>query len=96
SDEPPLLVSLRRAADRVWYFDQAAGPGNETPPAGMKAGLLRDLRATGLTIVTADPQSSLARLEQETRRSRRAGGAEVDLGGEDDGDGDDEIAERVA
>ncbi|MBC4018642.1 hypothetical protein ACFQU2_16655 [Siccirubricoccus deserti] len=96
SDEPPLLVSLRRAADRVWYFDQAAGPGNETPPAGMKAGLFRDLRATGLTIVTADPQSSLARLEQETRRSRRAGGVEVDLGGEGDGQDDDEIAERVA
>jgi hypothetical protein len=87
-----LLVSLRRIADRVWYVDQAAGPGNDAPPPGVKAGLLRDLRAMGLTIVTADPQSSLARLEQEAQRSRRPGGAEADLGDEDDGEDDDEIA----
>jgi hypothetical protein len=43
-------------------------------------------------IVTTDPQSAWSRLEQEARRSRRVDGAEVDLGGEDDGEDDDEVA----
>jgi hypothetical protein len=85
SDEPPLLVLLTRVADRVWHLEQCAGPKNAPPPPGVRTALIRDLTAAGLRIVTADPQSSLGRLEQEARRSRRAAGNhEADLDDEDD------------
>jgi hypothetical protein len=94
SDDPPLLASLHRVANGVWHLEQCAGPKNASPPAGMRSALIRGLNAAGLRIVTADPQSSLGRLEQEARRGRRGGDIEVDLGEEhDDEDGDeDEIA----
>jgi hypothetical protein len=93
SDEPPLLVLLTRVADRVWHLEQCAGPKNAPPPPGVRAALICDLTAAGLRIVSADPQSSLGRLEQEARRSRRAAGNhEADLGDDDEEDDMDEIA----
>lgn len=83
SDDPPLLASLQRVADGVWYLEQCAGPKNASPPAGARSALLRDLDAAGLTVVAVDPQSALGRIEQEAvcRREREAEG---EFDGEDD------------
>ena len=83
-DAPPLLVALRRVADRVWYLEQMAGPGNAAPPEEVRSGLLRDLAAAGLRIVAADPSSALGRLEQRARSGRAAQGGEPVLDDEDD------------
>jgi hypothetical protein len=88
SDDPPLLASLNRFADRVWQIDQVQGPRNEPPPPGTIAALACALRACGQTVVATDPHSSLGRLAHEAaRRDRRA--IEVDPG---DGDDEEEIA----
>jgi hypothetical protein len=80
-DDPPLLVLLRRVADRTWHLEQCFGPKNASPPPGARSALRRDLGAAGLRIVAADPQSALGRLEQEARRGR---GGEADPGDADD------------
>ena|SRR5688572_28484374 len=88
SDDPPLLASLHRFADRVWRIEQVQGPRNEPPPPGTLAALARALRACGQTVVATDPHSSLGRLVHEAgRRDQRA--VEVDQG--DEGD-EEEIA----
>jgi hypothetical protein len=90
SDAPLVLALLSRVADRVWHLEQCAGPKNAPPPPGVRAALIRDLTAAGLRIVSADPQSSLGRLEQEARRGRRgADDHEADLDDDDDGEDDD-------
>jgi hypothetical protein len=89
SDDPPLLAAMHRVADGVWQFEQCAGPKNASPPPGMRSALIRGLRAAGLRIVTTDPQTALARIEQEARRGRDEGDLEDDYG--EDGD-EDEIA----
>ena len=81
SDDPPLLAALHRVANGVWQFEQCAGPKNALPPPGMRSALIRGLTAAGLRIVATDPQTALARIEQEACRGRDAG---------DDLDGDDE------
>jgi hypothetical protein len=93
ADAPPLLAALRRVANGVWYLQQIAGPRNKTAPADVKAALLRDLTATGLRIVAADPQSSLARLEQEARRRRRDAGDDDPEG--EEGDFDDAVEDAA-
>ncbi|MGK7866123.1 hypothetical protein [Falsiroseomonas sp. E2-1-a20] len=73
SDHPPMLASLHRFADRVWQVDQVLGPKNEVAPTGTHAALTRALRERGLTVVTSDPHTSLARLTDAAgRRSRLA------------------------
>jgi hypothetical protein len=91
SEEPPLLVALHRVADGVWQFEQCAGPKNAAPPPGARSALIRGLVAAGLKIVETDPQTALARIEQEATR-RRDG--EIDWGDDfdDEGDDEDEIA----
>jgi hypothetical protein len=91
-DDPPLLVLLRRVADRTWHLEQCFGPKNASPPPGARSALRRDLGAAGLRIVAADPQSALGRLEQEARRGR---GGEVDPG-EVDADLDDAAVTGMA
>jgi hypothetical protein len=56
----------------------------------MQSARVRDLAAAGLRIVSADPQSALARLEQRARSGRARGAAELDLGDEED-DPDDTV-----
>jgi hypothetical protein len=91
SDDPPLLCALHRVADSVWQYEQCAGPKNSSPSPGAKSALLRGLVAAGLKIVETDPQSALARIEQE---ATRGSGGEVDLDDDldEEGDGEDEIA----
>jgi hypothetical protein len=90
SEEPPLLVALHRVADGVWQYEQCAGPKNAAPPPGARSALIRGLVAAGLKIVETDPQTALARIEQEAMRGRDGeGDLEDDLG---EGDDDDEIA----
>jgi hypothetical protein len=93
SDAPLVLALLSRVADRAWHLEQCVGPKNPSPPPGVRAALIRDLTAAGLRIVSADPQSSLGRLEQEARRTRpAAGNHEVDLDDDDEDDDMDGIA----
>jgi hypothetical protein len=96
SDEPALLVALRRVGSGLWVLEQVAGPKNHAPPKGIQAALLRDLAAAGLKIVTIDPQTAYARLNDESR-SRRAL-ADLDEGDldQDADDGIDVANEEVA
>jgi hypothetical protein len=90
SDDPPLLAALHRVADGVWHFEQCAGPKNAAPPSGVRSALLRGLTAAGLRIVETDPQSALARIEQEAQGWR---GDDDDLdGGDAEEEDEDEIA----
>jgi hypothetical protein len=68
SDDPPLLVALRRVAPGVWVFEQMAGPRNAAPPEGARDALLRDLAASGLRIVAADPATAMSRLDRDVAR----------------------------
>jgi hypothetical protein len=96
SDAPLVLALLSRVADRVWHLEQCAGPKNASPPPGVRAALIRDLTAAGLRIVSADPQSSLGRLEQEARRGSAAGNHAADLDDDDEDEDDDEQDEIAA
>ena len=70
SDDPAVLVALRRVGGGIWFLEQMAGPKNAAPPKGTQAAFLRDLAAAGLKIVTTDPQSAFSRLDGESRRRR--------------------------
>jgi len=86
SDDPAVLVALRRVGGGIWFLEQMAGPKNAAPPKGTQAAFLQDLAAAGLKIVTTDPQSAFSRLDGESRRRR---------GVVDDGDDDiDDALER--
>jgi hypothetical protein len=87
SDDPPLIAALHRVTSGVWQFDQLAGRKNAAPPAGARSALIRGLVAAGLKIVETDPQTALARIEQEASRGRDS---EVDLDDDLDEEGDDE------
>ncbi len=86
ADAPPLLAALRRAAPGVWVLDQIAGPGNEPPPRGARAALLRGLAAAGARVVALDPPSALSRLDAEARRGRDAEDEADDDPGDDLGE----------
>jgi hypothetical protein len=69
SEDPPLLAALRRIAAGVWVFEQMAGPRNAAPPEGARDALLRDLAASGLRIVAADPATAMSRLDRDVVRA---------------------------
>jgi hypothetical protein len=92
SDEPPLLVALRRVGGGIWLLDQQFGPRNAAPPRGARSALLRDLAAAGLRVVATDPQDALGRLDSEARRKRDA--ADDDAADEED-DLDDAVEDAA-
>jgi hypothetical protein len=92
SDDPPLLAALHRVADRVWQYEQCAGPKNASPPSGVRSALIRGLTAAGLRIVETDPQSALARIEQEAQRRNEDENDLEDGDGDEEDDDEDEIA----
>jgi hypothetical protein len=91
SDDPALLVALRRVGGGLWMLEQMAGPKNRAPTKDTQAKLLRDLADAGLKIITTDPQAAFARLHHESQRRRALpDGDEDDLGDDlDDGIGND-------
>jgi hypothetical protein len=70
SDDPALLVALRRVGGGLWVLEQMAGPKNQAPPKGAQATLLRDLADAGFRIVSTDPQAAYSRLHHEVRSRR--------------------------
>jgi hypothetical protein len=76
-DDPLLLAALRRVAKGVWHLEQMVGPANAPAPKDVEIALLAGLKAQGLKIVSVDPQTALARLEQEAHRRKRAEGIEL-------------------
>ena len=70
SDDPALLVGLRRVAPAVWMCEQMAGPDNAAPPEGAQAALLRDLAAAGLRMVAIDASTALSRFDYGVLRAR--------------------------
>jgi hypothetical protein len=96
SDEPALLVALRRVGGDLWMLEQVAGPKNQAPPKGTQATLLRDLADVGLKFVITDPQAAYARIHHESQRRRALpDGDEDDVEDEQD-DGIDVAVEEVA
>jgi uncharacterized protein YjiS (DUF1127 family) len=96
SDEPALLVALRRISGGLWMLEQVAGPKNQAPPRGTQAALLRDLAAAGLKIVTIDPQAAYARLHDECRSRRALADLDEDDLDDDRDDGIEVAVEDVA
>jgi hypothetical protein len=96
SDEPALLVALRRVGGGLWVLEQMMGPKNQAPPRGTQAALLRDLAAVGLKIVTIDPQAAYARLHDESRSRRELADLGEDDVEDDQDDGIDVAVEEVA
>jgi hypothetical protein len=96
SDEPALLVALRRVGGGLWILEQVAGPKNQAPPRGIQTALLRDLAAAGLKIVTIDPQTAYTRLHDESRSRRALADLDEDDVDDDQDDGIDAAVEEVA
>jgi hypothetical protein len=96
SDDPALLVALRRIGGGLWVLEQMMGPKNQAPPKGAQTALLRALAAAGLTMVAMDPQAAYARLNDEARRRRELPDRDEDDLGDDLNGGTDDDAEDVA
>jgi uncharacterized protein YjiS (DUF1127 family) len=96
SDDPALLVALRRVGGGLWVLEQMAGPKNRAPTKDTQATLLRDLADAGLKIVTTDPQAAYARLHHDSRSRRALADLNDDDLDEDAADGIDGNAEEVA
>jgi hypothetical protein len=96
SDDPALLVALRRVGGWLWVLEQMMGPKNQAPSRGSQAALLRDLAAAGLKIVTIDPQAAYARLHDESRSRRALADLGEDDVDDDQDDGIDVAIEEVA
>jgi hypothetical protein len=87
SDDPQVLVAMRRAAAGVWVFEQMAGPRNGPAPEGAREALLRGLAAAGVRVVPVDPATALSRLEQDLINARNRalqGGGDLPIEGDDD------------
>lgn len=89
TEEPRLLVALRRVVGNLWVLDQMARPKDAAPPQGAQARLLQDLRESGIRVLTTDPQAGLSRLYSATRRHPNL--VDDDLDAAPDGDEDDDV-----
>ena len=95
SDDPPVLVGLRRAAPGVWVVEQMAGPRNGPAPEGARDALLRNLAAAGVRVVATDTATALSRLDHERALARHRR-LHCDGEGAREDDDDDEEAQRDA
>ena len=80
TDEPPLLIALRRVGPDLWHIEQVAGPQDAPPSVAFQRSMEQKLKDAGIRFVPVDPSYALSNLNCAVRRSRtRAGLDDVDL-----------------
>jgi hypothetical protein len=82
SEEPPLLIALRRIGAELWHIDQMKGPRDTSPSLAARCSIEQKLRDSGVRLVLINPGFALSHLDRAARRPRTVAIA-------DDGEGDD-------
>jgi hypothetical protein len=70
SDEPPLLIALRRIGTDLWHIEQIAGPKGQSLPNDVQLFVESALKEIGLRLVSVSPTYALSNLVRAASRPR--------------------------
>ena len=76
TEEPPLLIALRKVGPDLWHIDQLAGPKDMVPSAASRCSMAQKLKDAGIKIVALNPGYAPSNLDQATRQLKT--GANID------------------
>ena len=76
TEEPPLLIALRKVGPELWHIDQLAGPKDMFPSDGSRRFMEQKLKDAGIKLVALNPGYALSNLDQATRQPKT--GANID------------------
>ena len=76
TEEPPLLIALRKVGPDLWHIEQLAGPKDIVPSAATRRSMEQKLKDAGIKLVTLNPSYALSNLGYATRQPKI--GANID------------------
>jgi hypothetical protein len=76
TEEPPLIIALRKVGPDLWHIDQLAGPKDMLPSDGSRRSMEQKLKDAGIKLVALNPGYALSNLDQATRQPKT--GANID------------------
>ena len=76
TEEPPLLIALRKVGPDLWHIEQLAGPKDTVPSAASRCSMEQKLKDAGIKLVAVNPGHALSNLDYATRQ--RKIGANID------------------
>jgi hypothetical protein len=76
TEEPPLLIALRKVGPDLWHIEQLAGPKDTTPSAASRCSMVQKLKDAGIKLVALNPGHALSNLGHATRQLKI--GANID------------------
>jgi hypothetical protein len=76
TEEPPLLMALRKVGPDLWHIEQLVGPKNMVPPAASRCSTEQKLKDAGIKLVAVNPGYALSDLNHATRQPKT--GANID------------------
>ena len=76
TEEPPLLIALRKVGPDLWHIEQLAGPKDTAPSAASRCSMEQKLKDAGIKLVALNPGYALSNLDYATRQ--RKIGANID------------------
>jgi hypothetical protein len=82
SEEPPLLLALRKIGAELWHIEQMKGPNDTHPSLAARCSIEQKLKQSGVRLISINPGFALSHLDHAVRSPRTTANA-------DDGDVDD-------
>jgi hypothetical protein len=70
SEEPPLLIALRRVAPDLWHIEQIGGPKDAPPSVALQRSIEQKLKDAGARLVSVNPSYALSNLDRAANRSK--------------------------
>jgi hypothetical protein len=76
TEEPPLLIALRKVGPDIWHIEQLAGPKDTAPSAASRCSMEQKLKDAGVKLVAVNPGYALSNLDRAARQLKI--GANID------------------